>query len=1015
MNINRILICALIATVDFLGMYNPVYSQRKDPSGVTADKRHTLFVITKATIHLSASETLTNACMWVRDGKIEKISNAIDVPNGSVLLEMPGKHIYPGFIEPSSSYGLPEIEKKTMKSQVERPDFGAHHWNMAVRPEYRAAEHFRVVASEAERFRKMGFSVCATLQKDGIFRGTAAAVSLAPMPEGQAMLKQDCFQSLSFSKGSSVQEYPSSLAGTIALIRQTFYDLRSYEYGVSQKGINNSFEALLRTKHFPFFFEISNAQDAIRAAELAKEFNLNVLLDGSGEEYQVAQFLNPSQTTITVPLNFPEAFVIQSAADADEIPLSALMHWEYAAANAAYLAKKGFSLALTAKGLTDESSFLTALRRLAAAGLPAPSLLDALTRIPAKMLGIDARCGILKPGYDASFIVCSDTLLHPETKILENWSLGNRYVSEKTLVPDISGIYTGSCGIDSIALKLKSKNTGIEAELRWNGEKTSVTCSHQSQHISLKFQDSKGQPIVLEGAILTYANDTLIEGSAFAPGKSAGAWNVRRSEPLSKDSTATETFTDLHSDSLLILFPFSGFGRKKIPQADEVLIKNATVWTCEKEGVLNETCVWIQNGKIAGIGKEADLSKRMSSSCKIINAQGKHLSPGIIDEHSHIALTRGVNEGTQNNTAEVRMSDALDATDIDIYRQLAGGVTAAQLLHGSSNPIGGQSALIKFRWGKPFPEIRIKDAPGHIKFALGENVKQSNWGEIRNPRFPQSRMGVEQVFYDSFLRAKEYKAQKADAAKKNKGKNLGVPVDLELEALQEILEGKRFITCHSYVQSEINMLMHVADSMGFKINTFTHILEGYKVADKLKKHGANASSFSDWWAYKWEVNDAIPYNGALLHRMGVNTGFNSDDAEMGRRLNQEAAKAVLYGGISESEALNFVTINPAKMLHIDGFTGSVKTGKDADLVLWSSHPLSVYAKAEYTFVDGVCYFDKEEDAQLQAQNKAIRDRITAKMLRENKNGKASKTHKAGKKHYYTCDDLFNGTEDNDHE
>ena len=1015
MNVIRKFILGLIAFVEFLGFYNPAYSQRKDPSGIAADKRHTLFVITKATIHLSASETLTNACMWVRDGKIEKISNTIDIPQGSVLLEMPGKHIYPGFIELSSSYGLPEIEKKTMKPQVERPDAGAHHWNMAVHPEYRANEHFRVVASETERLRKMGFSACATLQKDGIFRGTGAAVSLAPVPESQSMLKQDCFQALSFSKGSSIQEYPSSLAGTIALMRQTFYDLRAYENGASQKGVNNSFESLLRTKNLPYFFEITNAQDALRAMELSKEFNLKVLMDGSGEEYQVAQFLDPSKITLTVPLNFPEAFVIPSAAAAEEIPLSALMHWENAAANAAFLAKKGFSIALTAKGIADESTFLTALRRTAAAGLPAPNILDALTRMPAKMLGIDTRCGVLKPGYDASFIVCSDTLLHPDNKILENWALGNRYVSEKTLIPELSGRYIGTSGKDSISLKLKAKNTTIEAELRWNGEKTAVTCSHQSQHITLKFQDAKGQPIVLEGAIKTFADDTLIEGTAFAPGVSAGVWSVRRSESIPKDSSSTETFTDLHADSLLILYPFSGFGRKKIPQAEEVLIKNATVWTCEKEGVLNETCIWIQNGKIAGIGSENDLSKRVSASCRIIDARGKHLSPGVIDEHSHIALTRGVNEGTQNNTAEVRMSDALDATDIDIYRQLAGGVTAAQLLHGSSNPIGGQSALIKFRWGKPFPDIRIKDAPGHIKFALGENVKQSNWGEIRNPRFPQSRMGVEQVFYDAFLRAKEYKAQKEDAAKNNKGKNVGLAVDLELEALQEILDGKRYITCHSYVQSEINMLMHVADSMGFKVNTFTHILEGYKVADKLKNHGANASSFSDWWAYKWEVNDAIPYNGAILQRMGVNTGFNSDDAEMGRRLNQEAAKAVLYGGISEPEALKFVTLNPAKMLHIDGFTGSIKTGKDADLVIWSNHPLSVYARAEYTFVDGVCYFDKEEDAELQAQNKAIRDRITAKMLRENKNGKASKSHKTGKKHYYTCDDLFNGTEDHDHE
>jgi hypothetical protein len=270
-------------------------------------------------------------------------------------------------------------------------------------------------------------------------------------------------------------------------------------------------------------------------------------------------------------------------------------------------------------------------------------------------------------------------------------------------------------------------------------------------------------------------------------------------------------------------------------------------------------------------------------------------------------------------------------------------------------------------------------------------------------------MGVEQVFYDAFQRAKEYKTARelwknySEKEKKNKAE----PVrDLELEAISEILDGQRNITCHSYVQSEINMLMHVADSMHFKVNTFTHILEGFKVADKLKAHGANASTFSDWWAYKWEVNDAIPYNGALLNKMGIVTGFNSDDAEMGRRLNQEAAKAILYGGVTEEEALKFVTLNPAKMLKIDHRTGSLKPGKDADLVIWSDNPLSVYAKVEQTFVEGKRYFDVEEDKKLQELNRTDRLRIIQKMQKEKLSGKPLRKPKIGNKHYYTCDDLY---------
>ena len=303
--------------------------------------------------------------------------------------------------------------------------------------------------------------------------------------------------------------------------------------------------------------------------------------------------------------------------------------------------------------------------------------------------------------------------------------------------------------------------------------------------------------------------------------------------------------------------------------------------------------------------------------------------------------------------------------------------------------------------------MKIKDAAGHIKFALGENVKQSNWGEYYTSRFPQTRMGVEQVFYDAFYRAKAYKAEwAAFNGRSKKDKNSTKPRrDIELDIIVEIMDSKRFVTCHSYVQQEINMLMHVADSMGWKMNTFTHILEGYKVADKMKEHGVSGSTFSDWWAYKFEVNDAIPYNAALMHEAGVNVGINSDDAEMGRRLNQEAGKGVKYGGMSQEEAWKMVTLNPAKMLKLDGRTGSLKAGKDADVVLWSDNPLSVYAKAENTFVDGIAYFSIEADKAAQEALNKERNRIIQKMIAAKKSG--AKTDKPSKKeqHLYHCDTM----------
>jgi imidazolonepropionase-like amidohydrolase len=349
--------------------------------------------------------------------------------------------------------------------------------------------------------------------------------------------------------------------------------------------------------------------------------------------------------------------------------------------------------------------------------------------------------------------------------------------------------------------------------------------------------------------------------------------------------------------------------------------------------------------------------------------------------------------------------NVVNPDDINVYRQLSGGVTAAQLLHGSANPIGGQSALIKLKWGHTPEEFLIANAPKFIKCALGENVKQANWGDFNTVRFPQTRMGVEQVFYDGFLRAKAYE-EEMNLFNSGKSTLTTAPrKDLELEVLLEILKGQRFITCHSYVQSEINMLMHVADSMGFKINTFTHILEGYKVADKMKEHGVGASTFSDWWAYKFEVNDAIPYNAKMMADQGLTVAINSDDAEMGRRLNQEAAKAVKYGGMSEEEAWKMVTLNPAKLLHLDDRMGSLKAGKDADIVLWTNNPLSIDAKVEMTLVDGEVLFDSVRDYQMRLDNQREKARLINKMLASNEKGEPTKPFFKRKRRHFHCDTI----------
>jgi len=401
----------------------------------------------------------------------------------------------------------------------------------------------------------------------------------------------------------------------------------------------------------------------------------------------------------------------------------------------------------------------------------------------------------------------------------------------------------------------------------------------------------------------------------------------------------------------------------------EVLIRNATVWTSGPAGILEGTDLLVRNGKIAAVGKHLAAGK----SAVVVDATGKHVAPGIIDEHSHSAILGNVNECTNSVTCEVRIQDVINSESINIYRQLASGNTIMHLLHGSCNSIGGQCAVIKNKWGAPPDELFYALAPGTVKFALGENPKQANFGADRTNRYPKTRAGVEQTIREAFVRAKDY--ERAFAEFKSGKRPMPPRRDLQLDALSEIVDGKRLIHCHSYRQDEILMLMRLTESFGFRVNTFTHILEGYKVADEMAAHGASGMGFTDWWGYKQEVIDAIPWNGYLMWDRGVNVGFNSDSDELARRLNTEAAKAIKYGGVPREEALKMVTLNPAKSLKIDEHVGSLEVGKDADFAIWSGEPLSPYSVCEQTWIEGRKYFDRAADvagrAELASERNAL--------------------------------------------
>lgn len=968
----------------------PAFGQSSTfPVNGVDEPREGTYAFIHATIQTDYKTRHQDASLLISHGKVIAAGNGISIPKEAIVIDLKGKFIYPSFIDLYSNYGMPAVQKRSSDSPKFISDKkGAYGWNEAVIPEFQANEKFNVDDKKAEEYRKCGFGAVLTHQMDGIARGSGSLVSLDKERENKTILKDRASANFSFSKGSSSQDYPSSLMGSIALLRQTFYDAQWYKSGGAKDEYNISLDYMNRNASLPAIFEANGKLNILRADKVGDEFNTQFIFKSNGDEYQRAEEIKATNGKLILSLNFPKPYDIGDPYEAMLVQLDDMKQWEMGPANPYLLDRAGIEFCFTSSDLDKRDDFLKNIRKAVQYGLSEEKALKALTLSPASFINAYDQIGSLENGKWANFIITSKSLFENDCAIYQNWVQGHPFFISNYDLNDIRGNYSLSLPDGVYKLKIVGAEENPEAQLTLpDSSKQKVILDRKGLQISLSYDDKgkisfPGYKDTLNGFSRVFGeiSDDLKRWSG--KGQNAkGEWfnwsAVRDSVYTEKKKEKADT---LHPDYGNLLYPFLSYGNEKVPGENNYLIKNATVWTNEKEAVLNNTDVLVLNGKISKIGK--DLS---SGNAKVIDASGKYLTNGIIDEHSHICISGGVNEGTQASSAEVRIGDVINSEDINMYRQLSGGVIGAQLLHGSANPIGGQSALIKFRWGKAPEQLKWEKSDGFIKFALGENVKQSNWGDRSVTRYPQSRMGVEQSYMNYFSKARAYdQAMKAYRLSKSNG--IAPRKDLELEALAEILNSTRFITCHSYVQSEINMLMHVADTFGFRVNTFTHILEGYKVADKMKAHGVNASTFSDWWAYKYEVIDAIPYNAYILSKMGVNTCINSDDAEMARRLNQEAAKSMKYGGLSEEEAWKMITLNPAKALHLDDRTGSIKEGKDADLVIWNANPLSIYASVLKTFVDGICYYDRDVDTAKREWIAKERARLIQKMIDAKKNG-----------------------------
>ena len=956
-----------------------------------------------------------SAVIIIHDDQIVAVGKLLAIPSGAEVLDLHGAWVYAGFIEPycdakflsSGGKGTPTTRTGEEDEDPNTPaPQGAHYWNQAVRPERSPLDAIKMSDEAHREWQRQGFCAATISAHDGIFRGSAATVLLRSGLPAKTVIRDNSYQAMAFMKGSSKTPYPSSQMGSIALIRQTFYDTDWYGKArvATSRGtlaipaeVNISLQALrtaLDNKSI-FVCETIDEHDVLRWQRIGSEFSLSMIMKGSGLEYRRLSAFAAAKPEMILPLTFPDAPDMRDPVSAREVGLSELISWYWAADNARLLDSVGCKFAFTTDGLKDRTQFLTRVRLCVERGLDSNKALAALTTEPARMAGVSDRIGKIEKGFYANLVITTKPLFSDGCEIRTVVVAGAENTLIRTTEIDMRGHWTLTSSALPNARPLDVNITGtreqLSVETRRDSIKIPTTFVVNGRRASLALTlDTLG----INGLARTSVelDSILVNGDLIMPDGTATSFVMRRDSTM-QAPPITPKPAAAQRRSLPLISPIGPFGLHRAPAQLNVVLKNATVWTCGPRGVLENTDVLLRNGVIASVGKGL-------TGDTTIDCTGKHITPGIIDEHSHIAISRGVNEGTHAVTTEVRIGDVVDPDDVNIYRQLAGGVTASHLLHGSANPMGGQLQFIKLRWGANAEELKVAGAVPTVKFALGENVKQANWGDRFSVRYPQTRMGVEQIMRDAFRTAREYE-------KDLKANDPSKPVrrDIQLDALVEILNGKRNIHCHSYEQSEILMLMRLAEEFGFRVHTFTHILEGYKVAKEMAKHGSGASSFADWWAYKFEVYDAIPENPAILHENKVVVSINSDDAEMARRLNQEAAKSVKYGGVSEEDAMKFVTINAAKQMAVDARTGSLEDNKDADVVVWTGNPLSNMSRVERTFVEGRMFFARDVDALMRARDQELRRFLEQEAIRSANAGASTKLGGRGPQREYECETM----------
>lgn len=956
------------------------------------------YAIRDVRVMTGTGEVMERATVLVADGLIEGIGVDLDLPDDARVIEGQGLVLFPGLIDGMSQLGLEgaadEEEDDEDSGDEPAPPVRGPEDRPGTTPWLRAAD-LLTDTSRFETWREAGFTAAMSVPHDGFFAGRGAVIALADAEAPDLVVAADVAMGVSFESMGGFRDFPGSLMGAISYVKQVLLDARhaaeakalyeSSPRGRQRPRYDRTLEPIsdaLETST-PFLLPGDLGREIDRALELARRHDLQAIIYGGRGAYDRVEALRQSATPVLVSLDWPEPD--KDRDPESETPLPALVHHRLAPTSPARLQAAGVPFAFASHGLNSPSEVFEGVRQAISAGLTPSAALEALTLSVARIYGIEDRLGSIEKGKMAHLVLATAEPWVEDVEVKAVWVDGQIYVqraeTEATEPPigDVSGTW-------AMILETPRSNVDIEAVLEMSAD-GKVTGELKSERGPSDVEKGRlsGDRLTFEttrtmGARTVEVSYSLaLEGERLEGTASVGSMVINfKGERTAKPDPAAKATADAADEvSPDVLRDVMATYRGPAKTLDGFAIVGARIYTLDaSDTVIDDGTVVVVDGKIRALGTDVEIP----SGIEVFDAAGGSVIPGIIDAHSHIAIEGGGNEGSVAVSSMVTIQDVIDPDDIAIYRALAGGVTVVNVLHGSANPIGGGNAVLKLRWGHDADGMRFAGAPPGIKFALGENPKRSRMPAGFPRRYPATRMGVMDVIRQAFTEAQAYRQswQTYEAAQRAGKRPIPPRRDLELEPLVEILEGKRLVHAHCYRADEILQLLQLAEELGFRIATLQHVLEGYRVADEIAAHGAGASTFSDWWGYKAEAYEAIPYNAALMTERGVLVSINSDSAEEMRHLNIEAAKMIKWGGLDEMQALALITRNPAQQLQIDDRVGSIEVGKDADLVLYDGPPLSVRSVVQKTFIDGDLYFDRELDARRQARIVELRERLEPK-------------------------------------